>query len=211
MTGSSSSPSSPSSPRRARRAAVLLAGLVAGCGSGAAHKDDAATCVLVDTELLQNPDFDSTPVAWTQDTRSRYPLITPPPVDVQAQSAPNVAWEGGSLEAQDGLYQDVVIPADATSITFSFSYAIGTEETEAVPYDEMSAYVFDAATQQGTPLVQFSNVDASVSTTWKKYSVDIPLSWAGRTAQFGFNAQTDNVNNTNFFIDNASVTVAACP
>jgi hypothetical protein len=198
-----------SSSWRARHAVVLMAGLVTGCGSGAARPADGGSCVPIHTQLLQNPSFDSAPVVWTEVSKSGYPLITAPPVDVAAHSAPNVAWEGGSLEAQDDLFQDVVIPVDATSITFSFYYVIGTEETDAVPYDEMTAYVFDAETQEGTPLVQFSNVDASM--TWRKYSVELPLRWAGRTGQFGFNAQTDNVNNTNFFVDDVAVNVTACP
>jgi hypothetical protein len=187
-----------------------MAGLVTGCGSGAARRaDGGSTCVPITTQLLQNASFDSTPVVWTEVSKSAYPLITTPPADVPPHSAPNVAWEGGSLEAQDDLFQDVVIPAGATSITFSFYYVIGTEETDAVPYDQMTAYLFDATTQEGTPIVQFSNVNASMA--WRQYSVDIPLSWAGRTGQFGFNAQTDNLNNTNFFIDDVAVTVGACP
>jgi hypothetical protein len=160
-------------------------------------------------QLLLDPNFDLANGSWTQNSLSGYSIITTPPSGVPAQSAPNVGWEGGYLSSQDDLYQDVMVPANATLITFSFYYLIGTQETGTTAYDQMAAYVFDPTTQQGTTLATFSNLDES--TQWMQFSVQIPLTWAGRVAEFGFYAQTDNQLNTNFFIDSASVTVIGCP
>jgi hypothetical protein len=185
------------------------AGVGGTTGAGGSGGAAGNACVPTTTELLGNPDFDSTPLVWTE--VSLFPsgvIIAEPPVEAPPQTAPNVAWEGGYMSAQDDIYQDVMIPANATSITFSFYYLVRTEETGATAFDQMAAYVFDPDTSSGTPVLQLSNLDAGQD--WTKFSAQIPLTWAGRVAEFGFTDQTDNVNLTNFFIDTASVTVTTC-
>jgi hypothetical protein len=166
------------------------------------------TCVPTTIQLLMNPNFDTTPVVWTQDSGYGTDIIGPPLDVVGSQTPPYVAWEGGYDNAQDDLYQDVMVPASATSITFSFWYYIGTEETDPTAYDKMNPYVYDPTTQGLTVLDTFSNLDET--TLWTKVSYQIPTVWAGRIAEFGFLTMTDNAFNTNFFIDTVSVTVTAC-
>jgi hypothetical protein len=101
-----------------------------------------------------------------------------------------------------------MIPASATSIAFSFYYYIATAEDPNYAYDDMTAYIYDPATQGFTPLRAFSNLDET--TAWTKFSVQIPLAWAGRVAEFGFITTTDSAINTNFFVDTTAVTVTAC-
>jgi hypothetical protein len=177
-------------------------------GAGGMAGTGGSSCVPTTIQLLKNPNFDTTPTVWTEDSGFGSTIIDVPVTGLAPHTSPYVAWEGGYANAQDDLYQDVMIPAGATSITFSFYYYIATEEDPTYDYDDMTAYVYDPATQGFTPVMNFSNLDATAG--WTLFSAPISLAWAGRVAEFGFLATTDSTANTNFFIDTTSVTVTAC-
>jgi hypothetical protein len=162
-------------------------------------------------QLLRNPNFDTTPVYWTDSSGlgTGYSIISLPPQGFAAQSGPLLAWEGGYDSAADDLYQTITIPAGATSIVFSFYYYIATQETGTVGYDVMDAYIYDNVTQTPTVVIELSNVNAT--SAWTLFSKQLPLSLAGGTWDFGFAAITDETVNTNFFIDTVALSVAACP
>ena len=103
----------------------------------------------------------------------------------------------------------MTIPAGATSLTYTFYYFVATQETESYPYDVMDAYIYDPTTAQVSVITELSN--ATPTSAWVLFSVQLPLSLAGLSREFGFAAVTDYDLNTNFFIDSVSLTAAACP
>jgi len=102
----------------------------------------------------------------------------------------------------------VTIPAGATSITLSFYYVIQTQEMSPGVYDTMDVYTYDPALAKYTALAAFN--DNMATPSWTRFSINLPLSMAGRTVEIGFQSSTDASKNTNFFVDSVSLDVTAC-
>jgi hypothetical protein len=168
---------------------------------------NAGTSVL---QLLQNPNFDQGAVSWTQlGGLPGYPLITTlAGLPLVAHTGQYVLWEGGYDDAEDDAYQTLTIPTGATAITLSFYYLIQTEEI-GYAYDGMAAYISDAGTNILNPLVELTNLDQT--TAWTKVTVQVPLTWAGRSVEVGFLTVGDGYYVTSFFVDTVSLNATACP
>ena len=158
-------------------------------------------------QLLRNGSFDTAPVIWTA---YGDPAIVAPPATslLQAHTVPNVLLEGGYAMAADDIFQAVTIPAGATAITFSFFAFVGTDESYPYAYDIMDAYVSDVGGVGAVPLVELTN--ATVTTTWTRFTAARPLTYAGRTVEIGFVATTDDLYDTTFLVDTATLNVTAC-
>jgi hypothetical protein len=161
-------------------------------------------------QLLANPAFDAGHTAWTEETISQSTIITSESAltTLRAQSPANVAWLAGYANAQDDLAQTVTIPATATSITLSFYYVIQTQETTPGAYDTMDVYTYEPDTARFTALATFN--DNMPTPSWTRFSINLPLTMAGRTITVGFRSMTDMNKTTNFFIDSVALDVAAC-
>jgi hypothetical protein len=180
------------------------AGMTQTCGSNGAWQN-AGTSV----QLIGNPNFDTTAIAWTEASGGGYPLITTPPI--AAQTSPYVLWEGGYDNANDDCYQSVTIPAGALSISYSFYYLVGTNEVASTnKYDVMDAYLYDPTTNNEQVFLELSNVDDNGTTQWRRFSTQLPTGLAGHAWEFGFITSTDYQDFTNFFIDTVSLNVSAC-
>jgi len=158
-------------------------------------------------QLLGNGSFDTAPVIWTA---YGDPAIVAPPATslLQAHTVPNVLLEGGYAMAADDIFQTVTIPAGATAITLSFFAFVGTDESYPYAYDIMDAYVSDVGGVGAVPLVELTN--ATVTTTWTRFTAALPLSYAGRTLEIGFVTTTDDLYDTTFLVDTATLNVTAC-
>jgi hypothetical protein len=162
-------------------------------------------------QLLANAGFDSGHTAWTESSLSTSLIITPDSAltEIMAQSPSYLAWLGGYANALDDLSQVVTVPAGATSIALSFYYSIFTAEMTAGVHDTMDVYTYDSATATYTPLATFN--DDMPSAAWIRFSIQLPVSLAGRTFTLGFKATTDgNTKITNFFVDTVSLDVTVC-
>jgi hypothetical protein len=161
-------------------------------------------------QLLANPGFDAGHGAWVETTLSASTILTSDSAltSIKAQTPSWLAWLAGYSDAQDDLSQVVTVPAGATSITLSFYYAIGTQESSLAAYDMLDIYTYDAALDKYTVLATFNdNMPISI---WTRFSTSLPLSMAGRSFAVGFKATTNLSKNTNFFIDSVSLDVVAC-
>ena len=118
------------------------------------------------------------------------------------------------------LKQTIIIPANATSATFSFYVSKTTDETSiSTVYDYVNVYLLNSS---GTQLMQFSptninNLYAGTPVTkcdgYSSKSFTIPTTYFGQTLQIDFNVHTDGgPKNTMFRIDDVSllVTVPSC-
>jgi hypothetical protein len=176
------------------------------CDAGGNWQDTASPPV----QLLANPGFDAGHTVWSETTLSSSTIITSDSVltSLKAQTPMNLAWLGGYANARDDLSQVVNIPAGATAITLTFYYAIATQETTQGAFDTLDVYTYDPAMAKYTPLATFN--DNMPTSTWTRFSINLPVSLAGRAIQFGFQAATDASKNTNFFIDSVSLDVTSC-
>jgi hypothetical protein len=164
---------------------------------------------LTPRQLLVNPGFDSGNAPWVESTLSNNSLIT---IDtsftLKAQTPSYFAWLGGYDNARDDLTQRVTVPAEATSMTLSFYYAViplgstgGANDILSVSYQAGN----------GTP-VQLTTFNGNTPvSTWTRFTTGLPASLAGQSVMVDFLATTDSSSATNFVIDSVSFVVNACP
>ncbi|HET6148316.1 MAG TPA: hypothetical protein VFH68_12360 [Polyangia bacterium] len=163
-------------------------------------------------ELLANPGFDGPDLIWEN---AGIPVIylangsgasnTP---DVVAQSPSNLAWFGGVSRQENLLSQRVTIPANAASVTLSFSYAIITAETSD---DENDVFDISMVTAGGevVPLAHLS--DNNASGDWILFKAAVPPSLFGQTVTLELRGLTNATLVTSFYIDTLSLLAVACP
>ncbi|MFZ1265953.1 MAG: hypothetical protein WAU95_05775, partial [Anaerolineae bacterium] len=93
---------------------------------------------LPESELLPNSGFESGHQYWieipAQGVITRYEEL---PEGITPHNGSYVAWFGGANNWNDKLYQDVTVPATASSAIFNLWYWVTTEES-AVGYDNLN-------------------------------------------------------------------------
>ncbi len=156
--------------------------------------------------ILLNPDFESGPVSWTESTAIEYPVVTAYVNPVTNNGW--YAWLCGYYNCVDTLYQDVTIPADATSAYLQFEYQIATDETSTfTAYDKMQVRVYSPPTASTyTHHWTLSNLNAT--TGWAlspQYDVS---AFKGQAVRVQFSATTDASLTTSFYLDNVNLTVS---
>jgi hypothetical protein len=175
-------------------------------------------CVPIQTELLQNPVFDLSPVGtmWQQ-----VPIDpTAPPITSDgfaAQSTPYKAFMGGITGEDEGvstvtdqIYQDVVVPANTTQLVLTGYYVVGTTESGTTVYDTASV---DLLQTNGTPIENVMTLN-NVTTTpaaWQPFTHTFTHNVSSQTVRFRITSTNDITNNTNFFFDTLSLKATHCP
>jgi hypothetical protein len=167
-------------------------------------------CVPANRQLLTNSNLES-PTNWRQVPNDpTLDIITTAPSGGAAFSGTHLAWLGGALSATDELSQDAAIPATTTALSVSFKYAIGTEETTTT--SKFDKLVVTLATTAGATLATLgtlSNLDHN--TAYATFNATSATTFAGQTIRLVLRSTTDFSNNTNFFVDDITVNVTACP
>jgi hypothetical protein len=195
---------------------------------------DAPTdaCVPIVFEHLVNPVFDLTPqgTGWVdqRDPRTNalpggpFPIISPNPTGLTAQSPPNKAWLGGAAGEDvtpqvqtltDQLFQDIAVPANATQIVVSGFFLVGTNEAPGTAFDFFS---LDITQTNGTPienvLAANNNTVAGTFTPFTHtMSAGALAQMAGQTIRLRAVSTNDITLLTNFFLDSFSVKITHCP
>lgn len=171
--------------------------------------DSAPVAFAVDTsftQVIKNPGFEEGPALWTASTgyiiyQGGFP-----------HSGDYVGWLGGyDTPHTDSLSQLITIPASGVQ-ALSFYMLIGTAETDGTVHDTLKVELRDpTGTQVLAELGTFSNTDPSVSATdFKHPSFDVSA-FAGQTVMLYLESNTDEGNNTNFFVDDFSLTATTTP
>jgi hypothetical protein len=184
-------------------------------------------CVPVAAEKLLNPAFDLAPtgVSWMQVPLANlpggpYPIVTSD--GFAASSAPNKAWLGGAAGGDanppvatisDQLFQDFAVPASATQIVVTGLAAGGTTDVPNVVFDSFS---LDITETNGFPLenvmtMNNTNVVGAFAAFSKTISAAGLAQMVGKTVRLRATSTNDDSFHTNFFLDNLSVKVTACP
>jgi hypothetical protein len=157
------------------------------------------------SNLIVNPGFESGATAWTQSSAGGFPIITNEPSYAHAGSYD--AWLGGYDSGNDFLYQKVTIPSNAQTATLQFWSKVSTSETGGLTYDWLTADLYNGTTGAYLDtLVELSNLD---SPNWSLRNTQFDVSaYRGQSIYLGFSAVTDESGNTNFRIDDVSLTVS---
>ena len=175
-------------------------------------------CVPAAFEKLTNPVFDLTPngMGWTAVRDPQlYPIIGAE--GIAPHSAPNKAWFGGasgqdlgtSSPIVDSLHQDVVIPANTTSVTITGYYLVGTQETDAGIFDR---FTLDVIQTNGTVIENVIALDDNtVAGTFTMFSKTLTQNVAGQTVRLRGTSNNDVLYRTNFFVDSLSLKATHCP
>ena len=153
-------------------------------------------------QLLSNPGFESgNNGVWT---------ITAGVIDSSASPAARTgswkAWlDGYGTTHTDYAYQQVTIPATATSATLSFWVWITTAETTTTTaYDKLSVQVLNSSGTVLATLATYSNLNKSSGYVQKSFSLN---SYIGQTIRVRFYGTEDSSLQTSFIVDDTALNV----
>ncbi|MCC7354254.1 MAG: choice-of-anchor J domain-containing protein [Anaerolineae bacterium] len=150
-------------------------------------------------ERVLNRGFESGAAApWVA---SRSGLVS----DLYAHNGRWAALLGSRNEANDDLYQQVVIPSNIITAELSFWWSIQTFE-EVHPNDFLTVTIRNTANNTLAVLQTFSDADGSTELPVWTRSVYTLTAYAGQTVRIAFHANTDLTNLTLFFVDDVSLT-----
>lgn len=159
---------------------------------------------LVSRNLISNSGFENGDGPWVA---TENVIVT----NSVAHSGARVAWLGGYNHADDSLYQDVEIPADALSVVLQFSYGILTEEAaNEVAVDGLFLDVVDADTGHVYGRVATLTNQKAADSWQQSPDIDIALV-KGRKIRLRFSATTDATLSTSFFVDDVTLLVTTKP
>jgi hypothetical protein len=167
-------------------------------------------CVPQITQLIVNAAFDEMPAGkgWTQtliDADS--PLVTD--ADGVTEQTPALkAWLGG-IEAplgatvKDTIVQDVVIPANTTSLVLTGFYDVRTGELGTTAFDTAKLVVTKTDGTTIATVLSLSNLTAK--TTWTTFAHAFSQNLSGQTVRIRITSTNDELDPTSFFFDSMSL------
>ncbi len=169
-------------------------------------------------ELITNGNFSSpsiSPWAATASSAGLNGWFGPGAAGCGQTTNNSYAWFGdineqtGVDNLSEGLYQQISIPANSSSVTLSFRVSISTLESGSTPYDFFRVNLLNSS---GAFLETLWSLDNSYGNygipgcgTWFILTSTIPSSYYGQTIRLAFEATTDVTLPTIFRIDDVSV------
>ncbi len=156
-------------------------------------------------DLVTNGGFEGA-TGWIQRAANDTPIIDPELPHTGTRSA----WLGGTdEEAVQYIFQDIAIPANATSVRLTYFRFIHEERAGflgGLAGDaQFRVLIADTAGNVLDPLEQLSS--AQGDDRWRQGEADLAR-FAGKTIRLTFHAQNPRNNVSSFFIDD--VAIAAC-
>jgi subtilisin family serine protease len=152
------------------------------------------------TELLLNRGFESGNVTWvaTAGVITNSTGQTP-------RSGSWYAWlDGYGTTHTDTLYQQITVPASATTVTLSFWLKITTAETTTTTaFDRLQVQVRNSSNTVLTTLATYSNLNKTTGYVSKSFDL---TSFNGQTIRIYFLGTEDSSLQTSFVIDDTSCT-----
>lgn len=159
---------------------------------------NTGTCSAGSQKIL-NPGFESSGLSWKATRGAIWEIGAD-----KAHGGSWVAWLNGyGRVSTDNVYQQVSIPANACSATFSFWLKITTEElTTTNAFDTLSVKVGNTAGAVLGTLATFSNLNSSNGYVLKSFDV---TAYKGQTIRLQFLGVEDISWATSFFVDDVSL------
>ena len=155
--------------------------------------------VVIETELVQNTDFESGTANWTASSG----VITNDSAEA-AHAGTYKAWlDGYGTATTDTVTQSVSIPSSVATATFSFWLHIDTAETTtATAYDKLTVQLLNSSGAVLTTLATFSNLNKNTGYAQKKFDVS---AYKGQVVKISFKGVEDSQLQTSFVIDDVSL------
>ena len=125
--------------------------------------------------------------------------------DLYAHGGRWAALLGAQNDANDDLYQEVMIPSNIITAELSFWWSIQTFE-EVHPNDFLTVTIRSAANNTLAVLQTFSDADGTTELPVWTRAVYTMTAYAGQTVRIAFHVTTDLTNLSLFFIDDVSLT-----
>lgn len=178
-------------------------GMGSGSGSGS-----MGTCNSTPSDLLTNGYFDANPAGtgWTQmPIMANDNIVTTDPGVANPQSPTMYAFLAGYPQAaSDSLYQDVAVPANATSLQITGFYAVKTNELGGV-YDTSKVEIVTTTGTVLETILSTSNKNA----TWAPLDKTITnlAAMKGQTVRLRFTSTSDSTYATGFGYDTIKLLV----
>jgi len=173
-------------------------------------------CVNNAKDLLNNGNFDGTPLGtgWTQaPIDPAAPIVTDATNGLAPQAGTARAWLGGYEQTPnaDSLYEDVMVPANATSLVITGFYEVRTAEG-------LFSGIYDRATVElttttGTQLELIKALDddhATTAYTPLDHTFTNLSAIKGQTVRLKFSSNSDDTYATSFYFDSIKLTVMPC-
>jgi hypothetical protein len=153
------------------------------------------------SQLLLNPGFESGNVNW---------VATAGVITNSTGRTPRTgswyAWlDGYGTTHTDSLYQQITIPAGATSATLNFYLKIDTAETTTTtPFDTLKVQIRNSSNTVLATLATYSNLNKGTVYLLKSFDV---TSFKGQTIRVYFLGVEDSSLQTSFLIDDTALNV----
>jgi len=168
------------------------------------------TPILLCEEYIENGDFEAGSITepWVESSGGGYDIVTHEsdlPGDITPYSDNWCALLAGYDGANDELYQVINVPSDAQIANLTFYYLVTSDEGTDSANDHLYVQLRDANGQLLEVIYEVNNI--SPRGTWYEATVtsDNFEIYAGQTVQVCFNAITDGLNPTCFFMDDVSL------
>jgi kumamolisin len=197
------------SKSRWRKAFIIPVFVLLGCGlaaASAAPQDSAFHSAASGGSILQligNPGFENgaaNPAPWVPTAG----VISNSPSE--PHSGNWYAWlDGYGTAHTDSLYQQVTIPAFATSATLSFWIHIDTAETSTTtPFDTLQVQIRNSSNAVLKTLATYSNLNKSTGLIQKSFDL---TAFKGQTIRIYLLGTEDSSRQTSFVVDDFALIV----
>ncbi|MBK8727141.1 MAG: CehA/McbA family metallohydrolase [Holophagaceae bacterium] len=156
---------------------------------------------VVETQVLQNPGFESGAVTWTAPSGVITSSTSRP-----ARTGSWKAWlNGNGAASTETLYQQVAIPGTATSANLAFWMRIDTAETTTTSvYDTLKVQVRSSTGALLATLATYSNLNKNTTYLQKSFSL---LPYKGQTVRVHLEGVEDGSLQTSFVLDDFTLLV----
>lgn len=188
--------------------ARIIQNIDAGPRIDAMPRPDAAPQCTDNVEKLVQGSFEAGSTAPWMRATSEQIIHDSNTVPVAPQEGNWAAWLGGINGATRTLYQDVVIPPGAINMRITVYRWIASADDPAMAFDGFALSLQNTTGGILESIVTWTNQDTT--STWTAFSYDFLGDHAGQTVRVNLTSTQDGSFNTNFFIDNMSLTVTEC-
>jgi hypothetical protein len=181
-------------------------GMGSGSGSGSGSM---GTCNSTPSDLLVNGNFDSMPAGtgWTaMPIDPAGPIVGTDPGVATPQSPTMYAFLAGYPQAKsDSIYQDIAIPANATTLQITGFYAVKTNELGATAYDTSKVEIVTTGGTVLEPILSTQN--KNVGWTALDKTIGNLAGMKGQTVRLRMTSTSDDSYATGFGYDTLKLLV----
>lgn len=172
---------------------------------------DATPCTDTVVNVLNNGNFDGgSGGGWMETSSGGFNLVVnQSEPGVTANTQPFLAWLSGYDDATDSLYQDVLIPDDATMVSVrGYRWTVTSEDPGALGFDVSQIDIADGSGNSLEGLAEWTNQDAT--STWTAFNLPVTGSYQGQIVRLRLRSDTDLSLSTHFLYDSLQLRLTTC-